>query len=88
MFRSALLILSGNLTSYMLLFLRNLLVARLIGVSDYGIASTFLLSMSIVEMMSALGIQQQLILRKDGDDADLHRIQIRERARTCGACTT
>ena len=71
MFRSALLILSGNLTSYMLLFLRNLLVARLIGVSDYGIASTFLLSMSIVEMMSALGIQQQLILRKDGDDADL-----------------
>ncbi|MBI1220929.1 MAG: oligosaccharide flippase family protein [Rhodobacteraceae bacterium] len=71
MFRSALLILSGNLTGYLFLFLRNLLVARLIGVADYGIASTFLLSMSIVEMMSALGIQQQLILRKDGDDADL-----------------
>jgi O-antigen/teichoic acid export membrane protein len=71
MFRSALLILSGNLTSYMLLFLRNLLVARLISVPDYGIASTFLLSISIVEMMSALGIQQQLILRKDGDDTDL-----------------
>lgn len=71
MFRSALLILSGNVTGYLLLFLRNLLVARLISVADYGIASTFLLSMSIVEMMSALGVQQQLILRKDGDDADL-----------------
>lgn len=69
--RPALLLLSGNLSGYLLLFARNLLVARMISVPDYGIASTFLLTMSVVEMMSALGIQQQLILRKDGDDARL-----------------
>jgi len=68
MFRTALFILSGNAAVSMLLLVRNLLVARLIPVADYGIAATFAITMAAVEMMSAFGLQQQIVQSKDGDD--------------------
>lgn len=68
MFRSALLILSGNAAASVLLLARNLIIARLIPVADYGIAATFAIAMAVVEMMSALGLQQQIVQSKDGDD--------------------
>jgi O-antigen/teichoic acid export membrane protein len=68
MFRSALLILSGNAAASLLLLARNLIVARLISVEDYGIAATFAISMAVVEMMSQLGLQQQIVQAKDGDN--------------------
>lgn len=68
MLRSALLILSGNAMASLLLLLRNLLVARMIPVADYGIASTFAVAMAVVEMASALGLQQQIVQAKEGDD--------------------
>lgn len=70
MLRSALLILSGNAFSSALSLIRNLLVARLLPVEDYGIAATFATAMAIVEMASALGLQQQLIQHRRGDDPD------------------
>ena len=68
MFRSVLLILSGNAALFLLLLARNLVVARLISVENYGIAATFAITMAIVEMASQLGLQQQIIQAKDGDD--------------------
>ncbi len=68
MLRSALLILSGNAAASVLLLARNLIIARLITVEDYGIAATFAIAMAVVEMMSALGLQQQIVQSKDGDD--------------------
>lgn len=68
MFRTALLILSGNAAASLLLLARNLVVARLIPVEDYGIAATFAVVMAMVEMASAFGLQQQIIQSKDGDD--------------------
>lgn len=68
MFRSVLLILSGNAAASLLLLARNLIVARLISVEDYGIAATFAITMAVVEMMSQLGLQQQIVQAKDGDD--------------------
>lgn len=68
MFRSILLLLSGNAAASLLLLARNLLVARLISVENYGIAATFAISMAIVEMMSALGLQQQIVQSKDGEN--------------------
>ena len=68
MFRSALLILSGNAAASLLLLARNLIVARLIPVADYGVASTFAVAMAVVEMMSALGLQQQIVQAKEGED--------------------
>jgi O-antigen/teichoic acid export membrane protein len=70
-FRKALLILSGNAFASLLLLARTLIVARLIPVEDFGIAATFALSMAIVEMMSALGLQQQIVQAKDGNDPRL-----------------
>jgi O-antigen/teichoic acid export membrane protein len=71
MFRSIFLILSGNLFGAAIVMLRNIIIARLISVADYGIASTFMLAMAIVEMMSALGLQQQLVQSKNGNDPHL-----------------
>lgn len=71
MFRSALLILIGNTTTSALLFIRNLFVARLVSIENYGIAATFALTVTIVEMMSTLGLNNLIIQDKDGNDPDL-----------------
>ena len=68
MLRTALLILSGNAAASLLLLARNLVVARLIPVADYGVAATFAVAMAVVEMVSALGLQQQIVQAKEGDD--------------------
>ena len=70
MFRTAFLILSGNAAASLVLLVRNLAVARMISVEDYGIAATFALVVSLLEMMSALGLQQQIVQSKRGDDPD------------------
>ena len=68
MFRSAFLLLSGNAFSSFLTLVRNLAVARLVSVEDYGIAVTFAISMAIVEMTSGLGLPQLIVQDKKGDD--------------------
>lgn len=68
MLRAALLILSGNATASLLLLTRNLLVARLIPIADYGVAATFAIAMAVVEVMSQLGLQQQIVQAKDGNN--------------------
>ena len=68
MLRSAVLILSGNAASALLLLARNLVVARLIPVADYGVAATFAMVMAVVEMTSSFGLQQQIVQAKEGDD--------------------
>ncbi|WP_220750773.1 oligosaccharide flippase family protein, partial [Jannaschia sp. AI_61] len=68
MVKSALLLLSGNAATSLMLLARNLLVARLIPVADYGIAATFAIAMAVVEMASQLGLQQQIVQAKNGED--------------------
>jgi O-antigen/teichoic acid export membrane protein len=71
MLRSVVLILSGNVSSALITLIRTLVIARLISVADFGIASTFLLALAIVEMSSALGLQQQMVQAKNGNDPHL-----------------
>ena len=71
MIRTAFLLVSGNAFTSALLLVRNLVVARLISVEDYGIASTFAITMAIVEMTSNLGLQQLVVQDRDGDDPRL-----------------
>lgn len=71
MFRTALLILSGNAFGSLMLLMRNLAIARLISVENYGIAATFAISMAVVEMASGLGLQQLIVQDKNGDDPAL-----------------
>ena len=68
MLRTALLILSGNTASSMILLVRNLLIARLISVEDYGIAATFAVVLAVMEMASNFGMRQQIIQSSEGDD--------------------
>jgi len=53
-----------------MLLLRNLLVARLVSIEDYGIAATFAISMAVVEMMSGFGLQQLIIQDEKGDKSE------------------
>ena len=71
MFKSALLLLSGNIFGSLMLLARNLVVARLTSVEDYGIAATFAISMAVVETMTTLGLHQMIIQDSNGDDPDL-----------------
>ena len=71
MIRTAFLLVSGNAFTSALLLVRNLVVARLISVEDYGVASTFAITMAIVEMTSNLGLQQLVVQDRDGDDPRL-----------------
>lgn len=68
MLKKALLVVSGNAVGFALSLVRNLIVARLVSPENYGIASSFAVSMSIVEMLSYLGINQLMVVDKDGDD--------------------
>lgn len=68
MFKSVLLILSGNAAASLLLLIRNLAVATLIPLTDYAIAATFMIAMMAVEMASALGLQQQIVQAGKGED--------------------
>ncbi|WGH77270.1 oligosaccharide flippase family protein [Jannaschia ovalis] len=71
MLRSAFLLLSGNAAHSALLFARNLALAALIPVEDYGIAATLVVAIAAVEMASAFGLQQQIVQARDGDDPRL-----------------
>jgi len=52
----------------LLLLVRNLVIARLLPIEDYGIAATFTIVMTMVEMASSFGLQQQIVQAKDGND--------------------
>ncbi|MEZ5885377.1 MAG: oligosaccharide flippase family protein [Paracoccaceae bacterium] len=68
MLKKAILVVSGNAFASIFLLLRNLIVARLMSPENYGIASTYAISMSVVEMLSYLGLNQLMVVDKDGDN--------------------
>ncbi|WP_421982334.1 oligosaccharide flippase family protein [Roseibium sp.] len=45
---------------------RNILIARLISVEDFGIASTFVVTMSLIEMTSNFALDRMLVQTPDG----------------------
>ncbi len=73
MLKKALMLVSGNAFGSALLLVRNLLVARLVSPEDYGIASTFAIAMSVVEMLSYFGLNQMIVVDKEGDDPKVQR---------------
>lgn len=66
--RSGLFLIGGSGAGFVLRFLRNVLVARLISVEDYGIASTFMVAVSFVDMSTNLNLGQLMIQDRRGDD--------------------
>lgn len=60
------LLLTGHGTSAMLSMARNLLLARLIGLEDYGLAMAVATTLATVELVTHLGLPQQMVSRRDG----------------------
>lgn len=60
---------AGSLVEAGASFLRNIVIARLISVEDFGIASLFAVSMSLVEMLSNMAIDKIIVQADDGGEA-------------------
>ena len=69
-FRRLALLASGNAAGSAILFARNILLARLLSVEDYGIAATFALTATLIEMASQMGLKQLIVQSPEGDDPD------------------
>jgi len=66
-FKNSILLLAGNSFSAVASFVRNIIIARLISVEDFGIAMLFALTMSAIEMASNLAIDKIIIQDKEGN---------------------
>jgi O-antigen/teichoic acid export membrane protein len=69
--RGAALLGVGQALGQGLSFIRNVIVARLISPDDFGIAATFAITVSLLEMLSDLAADKLLIQARDGDDERL-----------------
>lgn len=78
--KGGLLLSAGNIVSALGSFIRNIIIARLISVEDFGIAATFALTVAMIELCSNLAIDRMLIQAPDGEDEELqataHSIQL------------
>ncbi|KUJ82998.1 hypothetical protein AVO43_10660 [Microbulbifer sp. ZGT114] len=52
-------------------FLRNIIIARHIDAENFGVATTFALTISLVEMTSNLALDRVLVQDRDGDSDDM-----------------
>jgi O-antigen/teichoic acid export membrane protein len=79
MLKTGLALTGANILIALLGLARNILIARLIGVEDFGIASTFAITAAFIEMTSNVGIDRMVVQAKDGEEpalqATAHAIQ-------------
>lgn len=68
MLGSGLLLLAGNLGIGLLMLARNILIANFISVEHYGIAMTFAITMTLIEVAFNLMADVYVVKAEDGDD--------------------
>lgn len=61
-------LIAGNGISALSSFLRNIIIARIISVEDFGIAALFALTMSAVEVAGNMSVDKIIIQDKNGDN--------------------
>lgn len=69
--KSGAILTAGNMLSQILSLVRNMIVARLVGPEDFGVAVTFAVTLSVLEAALAHGFDKLLVQDKDGDDIEL-----------------
>ena len=78
--KSGLLLTAGQTINALCSFARNIIIARLLSVDDYGIAATFALALSAIEMVSNLALDKMIIQAHDGESDDFlgtaHLLQV------------
>lgn len=67
MLRTAFLLAGSSGALALMRFGRNVLLARLIGVEDYGIASTFALLMAMIDLLTDVGLPRFVVQDREGD---------------------
>jgi O-antigen/teichoic acid export membrane protein len=71
---------AGNGIAALAGFLRNIIIARLVSVDDFGVVVLLSMTVSIMETISNLAIDRLLIQAPDGDDPELlanaHALQV------------
>jgi O-antigen/teichoic acid export membrane protein len=60
---------AGQAISQACSFVRNIIIARLISPTNFGIAATFAVTISVFDLMSNLNMDKLLIQAEDGDEA-------------------
>lgn len=69
--RAGLVLTLSNIAVGVLNFLRNILVARLISVEDFGIAATFIITLSVIDLLTGLSSDRMVVQARDGSDPKL-----------------
>jgi len=72
--KGALLLSVGQMAGYILSFVRNVALARLLTQADFGIAATFFLTIALLDMASNLASDKLLIQSEDGNDERLQGV--------------
>lgn len=57
----------GQTAAYAFSFIRNLILARMLTRADYGLAATFGLAVTMLDLNSKIGLGMQVVQSKDGD---------------------
>lgn len=66
MLKSIAILAGGRTTISAITFARNILLARLVSVEDYGIASTFIIAIAFIELLADLGMERMIVQDKQG----------------------
>lgn len=66
--RSSALLLASKIFAQGCSFARNVIVARAIGAENFGIAATFAVTISVMDMIGSLSVDRLLVQASDGDD--------------------
>ncbi|WP_225206460.1 oligosaccharide flippase family protein [Novosphingobium huizhouense] len=79
MIRSGIVVFGSGATEAALLMLRNVVLARLLSVSDFGIAATFSILVVLMDVAQAAGVNRMIVQDRDGASehvqASLHSVQ-------------
>ncbi len=78
--KGAAVLFAGYSISYLISFVRNIVVARLIGPADFGIAATFIMTINLLDMVSNVNIDKLIVQSDQGDERffqnTAHSIQV------------
>jgi O-antigen/teichoic acid export membrane protein len=71
--KSGLILTLGKLSGAVFGFARNIIIARIIGVEDYGIATVFAILVSVIELSGDLAFDRLIIQSEKGNDPDFQK---------------
>jgi O-antigen/teichoic acid export membrane protein len=68
--RGSILLASADAVGFACSFVRNMILARVLTTTDFGIAATFAMMISLLEFSGKMGVGQSVVRDRDGEHAD------------------